>query len=324
MTELLRIEDLATYFFTSKGIIKAVDGVDLSVRDGEVLGVVGESGCGKTVLALSVMRLLPAATAKVVRGQIIFDGLSVLDLPEEEMRRLRGSRISMIFQEPMTALNPVFRIGDQLVEAILAHQDLSKREARNMAVEMLSRVGFPAAEKRIDDYPHQLSGGMRQRVMIAMALVLKPRLMIADEPTTALDVTIQAQILGLLKELQASLNTSILFISHDLGVIHEIAERVAVMYAGEIVELASVNDLFSNPLHPYTVGLMEAIPPDDSPSMREARLNTILGVVPELTSEIRGCKFRERCPDGMEVCEREKPNLLQRTPMHMVRCWKYA
>ncbi|MCX7982103.1 MAG: ABC transporter ATP-binding protein [Syntrophales bacterium] len=323
MTELLRIEDLATHFFTNRGIVRAVEGVDLSMAKGEVLGVVGESGCGKTVLALSVMRLLPASTARIVRGTITFDGLSLLELPDEEMRKIRGSRISMIFQEPMTALNPVFRIGDQIMEAVHAHRKVSKKEARDMAVEMLTRVGFPAAEKRINDYPHQLSGGMRQRVMIAMALILEPELMIADEPTTALDVTIQAQIVSLLKDLQSSLGTSILFITHDLGVVCEIAERIAVMYAGEIVEMASTEELFSSPLHPYTLGLMESIPPDDLPSMRDARLRSIPGSVLLLSQEVKGCRFQERCSDKMSKCSHGRPLLCEKKPGHFVRCWKY-
>lgn len=323
MTALLEIKDLATYFFTSRGVVRAVDGVDLFIARGEVLGVVGESGCGKTVLALSIMRLLPSATAKIVRGSVFFDGVSLLELPDEEMRKIRGNQISMIFQEPMTALNPVFRIGDQIVEAILAHWNVSKKEAKEMAVQMLTRVGFPSAEKRIGDYPHQLSGGMRQRVMIAMALVLNPKLMIADEPTTALDVTIQAQILELLKELQSSLGTSVMFITHDLGVVREIAGRIAVMYAGQIVELASVIDLFSRPCHPYTVGLMESIPPMDSPSMRDARLQTIPGTVPVFTDEVRGCRFHERCGNKMEVCAKVCPPFFEKTAGHSVRCWLY-
>jgi len=324
MSELLEIRDLATYFFTSRGVVRAVDGLDLSVMAGEVLGIVGESGCGKTILALSIMRLLPSLTAKVVRGEIKFDGLSLLDMPAEEMRKIRGRRVSMIFQEPMTALNPVFRIGDQIVEAIVTHQRISKKEAKEMAIGMLSRVGFPEPEKRIDDYPHQLSGGMRQRVMIAMALVLNPELMIADEPTTALDVTIQAQILDLLRELKSSLGISIIFITHDLGVVREIAGRVAVMYGGEIVELARTEDLFAAPLHPYTEGLMKSIPPFESASMRELRLPTIPGSVPVFTSEVKGCRFSDRCADRREICTHKRPSLMEKTPKHSVRCWKYA
>jgi len=324
MTELLIVRDLATHLFTPQGIIRAVDGVDITVHPGEVIGVVGESGCGKTILALSIMRLLPQGIGKIVRGDIVFEGRSLLNLSDDEIRQIRGSKISMVFQEPMTALNPVFRIGDQIMEAIFAHQDVDRREAREMAVEMLSRVGFPNPHKRIYDYPHQLSGGMRQRVMIAMALILKPRLMLADEPTTALDVTIQAQILDLMKDLQSNLGTAIVFITHDLGVVRVIAKHVAVMYAGEVVELAPVEDLFSQPYHPYTVGLIESTPPAEGAFLKEKRLNTIPGNVPSMIMQIKGCRFHDRCREGMAICTEDKPPWLEISPSHGVRCWKYV
>lgn len=324
MSVLLEVRDLATYFYTLRGTVRAVDGASFTIDKGEVLGIVGESGCGKTVLALSVMRLLPVAKARIVRGDIRFENHALLSLPEEDMRSMRGRKMSMIFQEPMTALNPVFRIGDQIVEAILTHNPVTKTEARERAIDMLSQVGFPDPYHRVDDYPHELSGGMRQRVMIAMALVLEPRLMWADEPTTALDVTIQAQILELLKQLQSRLGTSIIFITHDLGVVYEVAERVAVMYAGEIIEMAPVEALFSNPAHPYTVGLMASIPPAEAPSIRTLRLTTIPGNVPVLLSEIKGCRFQDRCSERREICTEMPPEWKEVIPQHRVKCWKFG
>jgi peptide/nickel transport system ATP-binding protein len=324
MPPLLDIRNLCTYFSSSFGTVRAVDGVSLTLEQGETLGVVGESGCGKTVLSLSIMRLVPDPPGRIVEGQILLDGQDLLTLNPEQMRALRGKEISMIFQEPMTALNPVFRIGDQIVETIRHHQDISHRDAMNQAVSMLGRVGMSSPEKRVQDYPHQLSGGMRQRVMIAMALACRPRLMLADEPTTALDVTIQAQIMELLIELKKEMNTAILLITHDLGVIAESAQKAAIMYAGEIVEYSTVKNIFTNPAHPYTIGLLESIPPWEETPARDARLNTIPGVVPELYRIMTGCRFQERCTHAMAICREKKPALTDRGPQHSVRCWKFA
>jgi len=288
------------------------------------MGIVGESGCGKTVMALSIMRLLPDEKARIVRGDIRFEGRSLLALSGEDMRRVRGRKISMIFQEPMTALNPVFRIGEQIAEALYTHQSLTKKEVRERVIDMLAKVGFPDPQRRVDDYPHELSGGMRQRVMIAMALVLEPQLMLADEPTTALDVTIQAQILVLLKELQARLGTAIIFITHDLGIVYEIAQHVAVMYAGEIIEQGTVAEIFSSPLHPYTVGLMASIPPVEVPEVRHLRLTTIPGNVPVLLSDIHGCRFQDRCQERKDICATEIPPWREVVCSHRVKCWNYA
>lgn len=323
MVPLLDIQNLSTFFNTPFGTVRAVDDVSLGLGPGETLGIVGESGCGKTVLALSMMRLVPEPPGKIGGGKILFNGVDLLGLSKQEMRAIRGRDISMIFQEPMTALNPVFRIGDQIVEAIRHHQDTSHRDAVDLAVTMLRQVGIPQPEKRIRDYPHQLSGGMRQRVMIAMALVCKPRLMLADEPTTALDVTIQAQIIDLLNDLKSEFKTAIILITHDLGVVAETTQKVAVMYAGEIVEYADVDVLFDNALHPYTVGLLESIPPLDKTPTKESRLNTIPGTVPEWGRIPQGCRFQERCSLVMAVCRERKPDLRTQGPNHTVRCWKY-
>lgn len=319
MQPLLEIKDLKTYFETENGTVRAVDGVDLAVNEGDTLGIVGESGCGKTVLALSIMRLIPMPPGRIVSGNIIIDGVDLVRLKEEEMRSIRGRDISMIFQEPMTSLNPVFRIGDQIAEAIRLHLGLSGKDAMDRVVEMLRLVGMHSPGDRIRDYPHQMSGGMRQRVMIAMALSCNPRLMLADEPTTALDVTIQAQIIELINELKGEVGTSVVMITHDLGVIAEAAQNAAVMYAGKVVEYCSVDGLFLKPLHPYTTGLMESIPKGEG-----GYLKTIPGVVPSLYELPSGCSFQDRCSEVMGICREKEPQLIEKSPRHMVRCWKYV
>jgi len=322
MPPLLEIRDLCTCFDSPAGVVRAVDGVSLALEQGETLGVVGESGCGKTVLALSVMRLVPIPPGRIEKGNIIFNSRDLLTLDAKEMMAIRGRDISMVFQEPMTALNPVFRIGDQIMEVIRRHRKVGYGEALDHAIAMLTQVGIPQPGKRVRDYPHQLSGGMRQRVMIAIALACRPKLMLADEPTTALDVTIQAQIIDLLNQLKKEMGTAIILITHDLGVVAESAQKVAVMYAGEIVEYARVDNLFRNPLHPYTVGLLESIPPLEKMPSREARLNTIAGTVPDLYRQIIGCRFQDRCPFVMAVCKEIKPELKGTSGEHVVRCWK--
>ena len=321
---LLQVADLQTYFYTEDGVSKAVDGVDYAVRKGETLGVVGESGCGKSVTALSIMRLIADPPGKIVGGDILFDGQSLLKFSHQEMRKIRGNKISMIFQEPMTSLNPVFTIGSQIAEAIQLHQGLSKRAALDRAVEMLKLVGIPSPAQRVKEYPHELSGGMRQRAMIAMALSCNPQLLIADEPTTALDVTIQAQILDLMAGLKEEFHTAIILITHDLGIVAESVARVVVMYAGKIVEEADVYQLFENPLHPYTVGLLRSIPRLDQRAAKKERLQEIPGVVPMPSQLPTGCLFHPRCPNVMEVCRRERPTLkAQDGEGHQVRCWLY-
>ena len=322
MSVILDIKNLRTHFETARGTVRAVDGIDLTVRQGDTLGVVGESGSGKTVLALSIMRLVPSPPGRIVSGSILFDGADLLRLEEKAMRRIRGKDISMIFQEPMTSLNPVFKIGDQVAEVIRLHQGLSKKAARERAIEMFRLVGMPAPERRIDDYPHQISGGMRQRVMIAMAVSCNPRLMLADEPTTALDVTIQAQILELIDQLKEETGTSVMLITHDLGLIAESAQQVIVMYAGTVFEYAPVRDIFAAPCHPYTVGLMASMPRLDSGSGGTVRLNAIPGTVPPLYSLPAGCRFHDRCPLVMDICRREEPALKEIASGHYVRCWK--
>ena len=322
MSVILDIKDLRTHFETARGTVRAVDGIDLTVRQGDTLGVVGESGSGKTVLALSIMRLVPSPPGRIVSGSILFDGADLLRLEEKAMRRVRGKDIAMIFQEPMTSLNPVFKIGDQVAEVIRLHQGLSKKAARERAIEMFRLVGMPAPERRIDDYPHQISGGMRQRVMIAMAMSCNPRLMLADEPTTALDVTIQAQILELIDQLKEETGTSVMLITHDLGLIAESAQQVIVMYAGTVFEYAPVRDIFAAPCHPYTVGLMASMPRLDSGSGGTVRLNAIPGTVPPLYSLPAGCRFHDRCPLVMDICRREEPALKEIASGHYVRCWK--
>jgi peptide/nickel transport system ATP-binding protein len=294
----------------------AVDSVDLSVMEGATLGLVGESGCGKSVTSLAIMGLLPKQSAEI-SGSIRFDGLDLVSAPDEELRDLRGNRLAMIFQEPMTSLNPSFTIGDQIVETILRHRGGSRRSARERAIELLRRVHIPSPEKRIDEYPHKLSGGMRQRVMIAMALACDPRLLIADEPTTALDVTLQAQILELMRELKAASNAAIVLITHDLGVVAEVCDEVAVMYAGEIVERAAVDQLFASPQHPYTVGLLGSIPRLDR---RAAHLATIEGMVPNMANPPAGCRFAARCPFVTEACTRSPTPLAELSPGHASRC----
>jgi oligopeptide/dipeptide ABC transporter ATP-binding protein len=322
MNRILEVKELRTHFETRYGTVKAVDGVSVSVNRGETLGIVGESGCGKTVLALSIMRLIPIPPGRIVSGSINFNGTDLLRLDNDEMRKLRGREISMIFQEPMNSLNPVLRIGDQITEVIRLHQGLSKKDALDKALEMLQLVGMPSAGERLKNYPHQMSGGMRQRVMIAMALSCNPRLMLADEPTTALDVTIQAQILDLMTGLKEEVGTSVILITHDLGVIAEAAQNAAVMYTGKIVEACSVGDLFSNPLHPYTEGLMKSTPNLEEISDTQERLNVIEGVVPNLYNLPPGCSFQERCPYTMAICREKEPQLKEMSPGHYVRCWK--
>jgi len=322
-TTLLDIVHLQTHFFVRGQVAKAVDDVSFTITSGQTLGLVGESGCGKSVTAHSIIQLIPDPPGKIVGGQIFFNGNDLLSYPEKQMRKIRGNQISMIFQEPMTSLNPVFSVGDQVGEVIRLHKKLSAKETRNRVVDMFQRVGIPAAEQRLDEYPHQMSGGMRQRVMIAMALACNPKMMIADEPTTALDVTIQAQILDLMNKLKADTGASILFITHDLGVIAEMAQHVAVMYAGRIVEYASAETLFSMPKHPYTVGLMESIPVLGK-KKKSGRLSTIAGVVPSLFDLPEGCYFSDRCPDVFSDCRKISPGQYGVGKNHTVRCLKYA
>ena len=320
---LLEIRNLKTYFEVRRSILKAVDDVSLSVESGQTLGLVGESGCGKSVTAASIMGLVPIPPGKIAGGEILFEGVNLLKLPESRMKKIRGNRISMIFQEPMTSLNPVFTVGEQVAEVIRLHKGLSGREIRNKVIEMFHLVGIPAAESRIKDYPHQMSGGMRQRVVIAMALACNPKLMIADEPTTALDVTIQAQILDLMNMLKEEAGASILFITHDLGVIAEMAQNVVVMYAGKVMEEADVDTLFAEPKHPYTIGLMNSIPVLGREEKRR-RLSTIPGVVPSLFKLSEGCLFHERCAEAREECRRVSPPIIDLGNGHRVRCHNYA
>jgi peptide/nickel transport system ATP-binding protein len=321
---LLEVKNLKTYFFTDEGTVRAVDGVDLHIDKSETLGVVGESGCGKSVTALSVMKLIPQPPGKIVEGQILYDGKNLVDMPAGQMRKIRGKEISMIFQEPMTSLNPVFTCGEQIAEALRLHEGLGRREAMDKTVEMLKLVHIPNAERRVKEYPHQLSGGMRQRIMIAMALSCNPKLLIADEPTTALDVTIQAQILDLLNELKSRLKMAIMLITHDMGVIAETAQRVVVMYAAKVAEEASVADLFKEPLHPYTQGLLRSIPRIDLAATERRRLEVIGGTVPTLRGDIApGCRFAPRCPFVKPVCTEKDPVLKEVKPGHKVSCWLY-
>jgi len=320
---LLEVKGLKTYFYTEDGVVRAVDGVSFEVYPGEVLGLVGESGCGKSVTSLSIMRLI-SKPGRIDEGEILLDGENLLELPEEEMIKVRGNRISMIFQQPQTALNPVFRVGDQLAEVLDVHQDLGREAGWKRAVALLKMVGVPDPERRADAYPHELSGGMAQRVMIAMALACVPELLIADEPTTALDVTIQAQILDLMRDLRREMGTSVILITHDLGVVAEMAERVAVMYAGEIVEQTDVNSLFDQPLHPYTQGLIGSIP--ILGEIKE-QLDVIPGSVPNLVNLPPGCRFAPRCQARFKyactICAEVKPELTEVKPDHYVRCWLY-
>ena len=318
MSALLEVSNLKTFFFTREGLVKAIAGIDFTIGRGETLALVGESGCGKSMTALSLLRLVPEP-GRIVEGDIRLDGLDLLHIPAEEMRRVRGNRISMIFQEPMTSLNPVFRIGDQIMESLQLHRGHDKQKATAIAAELLHKVGIPAASRRLKDYPHQLSGGMRQRVMIAMALACNPQLLIADEPTTALDVTIQAQIMALLGQIKAEHDMATLLITHDLGVVAENADRVAIMYAGRILETAPVKALYEDPRHPYTRGLLACIP---RVGEHRKRLVPIEGSVPRAGGAADGCSFLERCPEAFAPCKGELPPLKEVQPGHWVRCWQ--
>jgi peptide/nickel transport system ATP-binding protein len=326
---LLDVRGLKTYFFTRDGVVRAVDGVSFSVGPGETLAIVGESGCGKSVTSLSILRLIASPPGRTVEGRVMFEGRDLLELPEPEMRKVRGDAISMIFQEPMTSLNPVLTIGHQIAEALVLHRGLSPDAAEVRAVEMLRLVRMPEPERRVLQYPHQLSGGMRQRVMIAMALACEPRLLIADEPTTALDVTIQAQILDLMRELKSRTGAAIMLITHDLGVVAEMAQRVIVMYAGRKVEEASVTDLFARPRHPYTRGLLDSIPKLGAASRASegaagGRLAEIAGTVPSLLTPIVGCAFAPRCAYAIARCQVEYPPLEEKARGHWAACWESA
>ncbi|MDI6887898.1 MAG: ABC transporter ATP-binding protein [Candidatus Thermoplasmatota archaeon] len=315
---LLKIENLKTHFYTYKGVVRAVDGINLEIKEDEILGLVGESGCGKTVTALSILKLL-SSNARIVEGKIIFEGLDIVSLKEERLRNIRGSKIAMIFQEPMSSLNPVYTIGNQLVETVLLHnREYSKKQAREKAIELLKLVKIPLPKKVIDQYPHELSGGMRQRCMIAMALVCKPKLLIADEPTTALDVTTESQILELIKELKSELRHSVLLITHDLGIVAELCDRVAVMYAGKIVECSDVKTIFTAPKHPYTVGLLNAIPK----FTEKRRLEAIEGMPPDLISLPKGCRFAPRCKFATSDCKEREPELRSLGKGHEIACFK--
>jgi len=317
---LLEIRGLKTHFKTDDGWLHAVDGVDMTVDAGETLGVVGESGCGKSVTAMSVMRLVPTPPGRYVAGRILWQGRDLLTLPDEQMRRVRMKQIAVVFQEPMTSLNPVYTIGEQIGEALRLHEGLSKKDATDRAVQMLKRVKIPTPERRVHDYPHQFSGGMRQRAMIAMALSCGPQLLIADEPTTALDVTIQAQILDLLGELKDEFGMAVMLITHAMGVVAEVAQRVVVMYAGKVVEEAPVNELFAHPRHPYTQGLIRSIPRIDTSVGQKARLETIAGTVPKLIAPPEGCRFAPRCKHAVADCTAATPALREVAPGHRVAC----
>jgi len=319
---LLTVSGLKTYFFTSEGVAKAVDDVSFKLRQGETLGLVGESGCGKSVTALSVMRLVDDPPGKIIGGEILLEGQNLLKLPRSEMRKIRGRDISMIFQEPMTSLNPVFTVGNQISESIRFHQNADRAEAWHKSIDMMRLVGIPSPERRVLDYPHYLSGGMRQRVMIAIALACNPKVLIADEPTTALDVTIQAQVMDLMSHLREKLNTAMLLITHDLGLVAETAQRIVVMYLGKIVEASSTRALFDEPLHPYTQGLIKSIPQIDHKHSEAQMLWEIPGNVPSLINLPPGCHFAGRCDRRMARCA-EMPPLLEIRPQHQVRCWLY-
>ncbi|HSA68765.1 MAG TPA: ABC transporter ATP-binding protein [Burkholderiales bacterium] len=310
---------LRTYFASERGEVRAVDGVDLSLERGHTLGIVGESGCGKSVTALSIMGLIPRPPGKIAGGEVRFEGEDLLKVPPRRMRDLRGDKLSMIFQEPMTSLNPAFPVGEQISEAILRHKKVNKLQAQDQAVDMLRKVRIPSPERRARDYPHQLSGGMRQRVMIAMALACNPRLLIADEPTTALDVTIQAQILELMRLLRAELGTAIILITHDLGVIAELADDVIVMYAGQVIERCAASRLFSEPQHPYTVGLLGSIP---RLHLEQSRLSAIEGIVPDAAAFPQGCRFHPRCPFAVDQCRSDIPVLKEVETNHYAACWR--
>lgn len=318
--KLLEVRNLKTYFYTEEGTVPAVDGVGFELCTGETLGIVGESGSGKSITARSIMRLIPDPPGKIISGSIIFEGENLLEKKESEMRSIRGNKMAMIFQDPMTSLNPVFTVGNQIVEAIRIHQKLSSKEAREKAIEMLKLVGIPAPEKRIDDFPHRMSGGMRQRVMIAMALSCHPKLLIADEPTTALDVTIQAQILDLISEMKEKFNMSVMIITHDLGVVSEVSDNIIVMYAGKIMEYGSARDIINNPLHPYTKGLLESIPRINSD---EKRLKSIEGALPNMLEPIKGCRFAPRCNSAKPECFQKEPSTIKKDDRY-VSCLNYS
>jgi len=317
---LLNVNNLTTHFHLSSGLLKAVDGVDFSLDEGQTLALVGESGCGKSVTAYSIMRLV-SPPGKILSGEIMFNGNDLLQISEENMRRIRGNRISMIFQEPMTSLNPVLRVGEQIMEGLLLHRQLSRNDAREEGIKLLGQVGIPSAVDRFSDYPHRLSGGMRQRVMIAIALACRPRILIADEPTTALDVTIQAQILELIDRLKAENRMGLILITHDLGIVAERSEKTAIMYAGRIVESAKTREIFLNPLHPYTKGLLDSLPQSAEPGRP---LQTIPGQVPNLLADLPGCGFCDRCPEKSWICHKEKPEMQEAGADHLVRCWKFT
>lgn len=324
MKKVLEVKNLKTHFHTDKGVVKAVDGVNFDLYEGRTLGIVGESGCGKSITSMSILKLIDK-NGKIVEGSIMYGDKNIVEMDMSEMRKIRGNEISMIFQEPMTSLNPVFRIGDQIVESIKLHQDLSKQEAHDKAVNMLKLVGIPRAERVVYDYPHQLSGGMRQRAMIAMALACDPKVLIADEPTTALDVTIQAQILSLMNDLKNKMNTAIMLITHDLGVVAQMADDVIVMYSGKVVEAADVKELYTNPKHPYTVGLLESIPDLTS---EKKRLASIEGVVPNPMELPNGCYFAPRCKHAMDKCWEEEPGVYfidkeKNGEKHQVKCFLF-
>jgi oligopeptide/dipeptide ABC transporter ATP-binding protein len=319
--ELLRVNNLKTYFYSDRGIVKAVDDVSFHVNEGETLGIVGESGCGKSITCMSLVRLVETPPGKYVGGEILFNGEDMLKVPDSRIRQIRGNDISFIFQEPMTSLNPIFKIGRQISEALILHRGLSKQEAHEESIRMLELVKIPNPERVVNDYPFALSGGMRQRAMIAMALACEPMLLIADEPTTALDVTIQAQVLDLMNELKQKINASIIFITHDLGVIAEMSDRVMVMYAGKAVEVASTVDIFKNPKHPYTIGLIASKP---DMSTESTRLNVIPGNVPDLSNLPTGCPFSPRCDKSMDICKREFPDEKILDGEHRISCWLYS
>ena len=319
--KLLEVKNLSTYFYTDEGVVYALDDVSFDLDRGEALGIVGESGCGKSVTALSIIRLVQSPPGKIVAGEVLLDGDNLLTKSKAEMRHIRGEKISMIFQEPMTALNPVFTVGHQIMESILIHQHKTKKEAREQAIEMLRLVGIPAPEKRVDDYPHQMSGGMRQRVMIAIALCCNPQLLICDEPTTALDVTIQAQILELIRDIRERLGTSVILITHDLGVVAQVTDKVIIMYAGKVMEYGTVRQIFTDPLHPYTAALMRSIPVIGK---QTERLNVIRGMVPSLSKRPDGCLFHPRCDEACELCRTVRPDLINLPDGRQVRCHKYT
>lgn len=316
---LLQVKNLATHFSTEEGIVKSVQDVTFEVNAGEVLGVVGESGCGKSVTSMSILRLVQQPQGKIVNGQILFNGKNLLDLSEDEMRKIRGNKISLISQDPMTSLNPVLTIGEQIMEAIILHQGLNRRDAHSKAIEMLRAVGIPSPEQRVDQYPHEFSGGMRQRAIIAMALSCEPELLIADEPTTALDVTIQAQILDLMREIKTKRNAGIVLITHDLGVVAEMCDKVAVMYAGKVVEYTDVYSIFKNPQHPYTIGLLNSIPKIEE---EKERLEPIEGQPPNLVHLPKGCSFAPRCKEAQAICHTKEPEVtnVDKDKVHQVRC----